>query len=89
MIYVWMGDTLGGFRKGGYSAYTLTDEFRAGIEKLKSWMQNRVAIMCAEKFPWRCHRIFISRVLQNQGIKITHILDKGKTWNPHDIKSFF
>ena len=89
IIYLWMGDTLGGLRKGGYQAHTLTAEFRAGIEKLKSLLHDRAAIMCAEKFPWRCHRIYISRELQNQGIKCIHILDTQKTWIPKDLTNFF
>jgi len=89
IIYSWMGDTLGGFRRGGFQAYTSTTEFMAGIERLKLSPYERTAIMCAEKFPWRCHRIYISRELQNQGIKCIHILDKQKTWNPKDLTNFF
>ena len=89
ITYLWMGDTLGGFRKGDYQAYTLTTEFQAGIRKLKSLVPERAAIMCAEKFPWRCHRIHISRELQHQGVKCIHILSKGATWVSADIMNYF
>ncbi len=87
--YLWMGDTLGGFRKEDYQVYTLTAEFQAGIQKLKSLIDQRVAIMCAEKFPWRCHRIYISREFQHQGIKCIHILSKGTMWVPTDLINYF
>jgi len=89
ITYYWMGDTLGGLRKEDYQAYTLTAEFQAGIQKLQSLIRERAVIMCAEKFPWRCHRIHISRELQHQGIKCIHIISKGKTWGSTDIMNYF
>jgi uncharacterized protein (DUF488 family) len=32
--YVWMGEELCGCRRGGYKAYTKTEQFREGIERL-------------------------------------------------------
>ncbi len=88
IIYKWMGDTLGGFRKGGYQAHIMTNEFKEGIEQLKAMIKERTVIMCAEKFPWKCHRKYISLELHKQGIKCIHILEKGKTWITKDLLEF-
>lgn len=66
-----------GFRN--YADHTLTREFREGIEKLLSLAEKqRVAIMCAEKFYWQCHRRIISDYLTVKGHQIIHIIDKEK-----------
>jgi uncharacterized protein (DUF488 family) len=81
--YHFLGRELGGFRKGGYIAYTLTDDFLQGIERLESIALGRVsAIICAERFPWKCHRKWISRELHKRGWVVEHIIDKGKVWVP-------
>lgn len=81
--YHFLGTELGGFRKGGYIAYTLTDDFRNGITMLESIACNKTAvIICAERFPWKCHRKWIARELHKRGWKIEHIIDKGKVWVP-------
>ncbi len=49
-----------GFRN--YADHMRTDEFRAGIRKLLA-LKGRVAIMCAEAVPWRCHRSLIGDYL--------------------------
>ena len=46
-----------GFRN--YADHMRTDEFRAGVEKLLA-LRGRVALMCAEAVPWRCHRSLIA-----------------------------
>jgi uncharacterized protein (DUF488 family) len=81
--YYFVGKELGGFRKGGYIAYTLTEDFLKGIEKLEAVAQDRTAvIVCAERFPWKCHRKWISRELHKRGWDVEHIIDKGKVWVP-------
>lgn len=73
---------LGGFKKGGYAAYALTEEFRQNIERLEALACNTIAvILCSEKFPWKCHRKWISKELQKKGWDIEHILDKGRLWS--------
>jgi uncharacterized protein (DUF488 family) len=32
-------------------------------------------IMCAEKFPWKCHRRFISKKLKEEGFEIIDLID--------------
>lgn len=81
--YYYLGKELGGFRKGGYTAYALTADFMLGIEKLEAIASNKLSvIVCAERFPWKCHRKWISRELHNRGWDVEHIIDKGKVWVP-------
>ncbi|MBI4688121.1 MAG: DUF488 domain-containing protein [Nitrospirae bacterium] len=81
--YHYLGKELGGFRKGGYEAYTQTKEFEAGIDALESIAISKVSVfICAEHLPWKCHRRFISRALHQRGWEIVHIIDKGKVWVP-------
>ena len=81
--YHYLGKELGGFRKGGYEAYTHTDEFESGINMLEAIAAKKLSvIICAEHFPWKCHRRFIARALQKRGWKVEHIIDKGRVWSP-------
>ena len=83
IIYVFLGKELGGFRKGGYEAYTLTQDFKNGIDKLENIAsENNSVIICAEKFPWKCHRKWIAREFHKRGWLVEHIIDKGKVWVP-------
>ncbi len=71
--YSYLGDELGGYRSRGYQAFIDTEEFKRGLERLeKIAQQNKVAIVCAERFPWRCHRRFISLELEKHGWKVVH-----------------
>ena len=81
--YIYMGEELGGYRQGGYQNFTTTSEFRMGVKKLEEVArEKRVAIVCAERFPWRCHRRFIALELEKQGWQVNHIIDQGRTWLP-------
>jgi len=81
--YFYLGDVLGGFREKGYEKYTCTPEFTKGIEKLKQIASKfTTAFMCAEKFPWRCHRRFIALKFVQIGWRVIHILDEERTWEP-------
>jgi len=81
--YVHMGEELGGYRRGGYQTFTTTSEFQEGLNKLaKVARERRVAIVCAERLPWRCHRRFISAELENQGWQVSHIIDQERDWLP-------
>lgn len=81
--YYYLGGELGGFRKGGYFAYTLTGDFMQGISRLETVaVQMPSVIICAERLPWKCHRKWIARELHKRGWEVTHILDKGKEWTP-------
>jgi uncharacterized protein (DUF488 family) len=74
--YVWMGETLGGFRRGGYVEWMKTASFSKGLaELLRLAGEKRVAIMCSERFPWRCHRNILSRRLAAEKVRVVHILE--------------
>lgn len=84
-------EKLGGYRKEGYEEYTKTKDFEEGFKKLIEISEKKLtAIICAEKFPWKCHRAFIARKLEEKGIKVIHIIEKGRIWEskkePKEIK---
>ncbi len=84
--YEWLGEYLGGFRKGGYSEYTNTRQYLTGIDRLIEFANTRtVCIMCAEILWFRCHRRFISDTLVKRGITVKHIYDSHKIYL-HRIK---
>lgn len=77
--YVWMGDTLGGYREGGYQEYMHTESFKKGLDELtKIASRKRACIMCLESKPSACHRRFISEKLLDLGFNVLHILPGGK-----------
>jgi len=81
--YIFLGKELGGFRKGGYEAYTKTEDFKKGIDKLEGLAgAGNAVFICAERFPWKCHRRWIARELHWRGWQVEHIIDKGKVWAP-------
>ena len=83
IAYHFFGKELGGFRKGGYSAYITTKEFLNGVGMIEAVAEATVSvIICSEKLPWKCHRKWISRELQHRGWLVEHIIDKGKVWKP-------
>lgn len=76
--YFYLGKELGGYRKGGYEAYMQTYDYLRGIDLLERMATRcRCAILCAERLPWRCHRRFIGRSLEERGWKIVHIFEEG------------
>jgi uncharacterized protein (DUF488 family) len=81
--YHFLGKELGGFRKGGYTSYIISDEFNKGIDLIESIAIYKMSvIICAEKLPWKCHRKWISRELHKRDWEVDHIIDKGKVWIP-------
>ncbi|MEM2532743.1 MAG: DUF488 domain-containing protein [Candidatus Nezhaarchaeales archaeon] len=73
--YIWMGETLGGYRKEGYENHMNTKTFKQGLKTLlKLISEKRVCLLCLEVSPRGCHRRFISRALQREGVKVSHIL---------------
>jgi uncharacterized protein (DUF488 family) len=59
----------------GYADYMQTAEFQKAIEQLIELAnQDRIAVMCAEAVPWRCHRSLIADALTVRGIKTEDIL---------------
>lgn len=72
----------------GYADYMQTGEFSRNLEILQELVQgNRLAIMCAESVPWRCHRSLVADALTIRGIPVEHILSPTKT-QLHQLTSF-
>jgi uncharacterized protein (DUF488 family) len=64
----------------GYADYMLTPEFERSLEELlerASW--ERVALMCAEAVPWRCHRSLIADALVARGVAVEHVFNASRT----------
>ena len=79
IAYVWEGEDLGGFRKGGYQPYMASAAFARGLHRLERLVDNApTAIMCAEIVWFRCHRRFIARHMAARGYRVTHIVSRGK-----------
>jgi uncharacterized protein (DUF488 family) len=69
----------------GYADYMQTPPFEAGLNELMALaQQNRVAIMCAEAVPWRCHRSLIGDALLARGIAVEDILS-ATSRKPHRL----
>lgn len=59
----------------GYADYMQTPEFEQSLEELiRLAKQERIAIMCAEAVPWRCHRSLIADALLVRGIRAEDIM---------------
>jgi uncharacterized protein (DUF488 family) len=79
--YTWLGESLGGHREDGYAAHMRSLDFVRGLERLEELASREpTAMVCAELFPWKCHRRFISAALEDRGWKVVHIIDKQKDW---------
>jgi len=83
LAYVWLGDLLGGMRRGGYEAYMRSPEFQRGILEVRRLAGASVtSLLCAEKDFRRCHRRFIADALVREGMKVFHIAEAGLA-EPH------
>jgi uncharacterized protein (DUF488 family) len=72
----------------GYADYMATEQFRQGLEELEALAEKkRVAIMCAEAVPWRCHRSLLADALTVQGWQVLHIQSR-KTAKEHELTPF-
>jgi len=96
--YQWEGRALGGFRRPrpnsrnaglrnesfrGYADYMESEEFAAGAGRLvESARETRLAMMCAEQHPSRCHRRLISDWLASREIEVEHLIDMRRS-EPH------
>lgn len=62
-----------------YADYALSEEFRAGLARLRVLgHERRSAIMCAEAVWWRCHRRIIADHLLAAGETVFHILREDR-----------
>jgi uncharacterized protein (DUF488 family) len=59
----------------GYADYMQTPEFAESLEELIQLAnQGRIALMCAEALPWRCHRSLIADALTVRNIRTEDIM---------------
>ena len=59
----------------GYADYMQTSEFEQSLEELvRLANRERIALMCAEAVPWRCHRSLIADALLVRGIRTEDIM---------------
>jgi uncharacterized protein (DUF488 family) len=72
----------------GYADYMQTPAFENELETLiKLSRERRVAIMCAEAVPWRCHRSLVSDALIARGIPVIEILSES-SYRSHKLTAF-
>lgn len=58
----------------GFADYMQTPEFRKSLDDLiELAKRERIAVMCAEAVPWRCHRSLIADSLLARGIEVREI----------------
>jgi uncharacterized protein (DUF488 family) len=100
IAYRWEGKALGGFRKPrsgspnaalrnasfrGYADHMGSSEFTAAAGGLMDGARSaRLALMCAEQHPSRCHRRLISDWLLAHGVEVEHLIDPHRT-EPHTL----
>ncbi len=86
---------LGGFRRAchdsintgwrnasfrGYADYMQTPEFQEHLDALIELAhQEKIAVMCAEAVPWRCHRSLIADALLVRGIEVREVTSATST----------
>jgi uncharacterized protein (DUF488 family) len=59
----------------GYADHMQTPAFALALSELVQMSAaERVAIMCAEAVPWRCHRSLLADVLTARGLLVQHIM---------------
>jgi len=75
-----------GFR--GFADHMQTPEFKSALNDLIALAEKeRLAIMCAEAVPWRCHRSLIADALLARGVRVEEISSLTRT-QPHKLTPF-
>jgi uncharacterized protein (DUF488 family) len=69
----------------GYADYMQTEEFAKAVDDLIARAEEeRVAIMCAEAVPWRCHRSLVGDALLVRGVDVQDITSETRA-QPHRL----
>lgn len=72
----------------GYADYMQTPEFQESLDELIQLAKHdRLALMCAEAVPWRCHRSLIGDALLIRGIRTEDIMSPARR-QAHILTSF-
>lgn len=97
--YVYLGAELGGrppepefYDSKGHARYDLvaeTERFQGGLERLLTGAASyRVAIMCSEEDPARCHRrLLVTRALVGREVEVRHIRGNGSVVTEAELGS--
>ena len=95
--YEFMGEELGGRPKSDafyddaghvlYDRLADSDLFFRGMMQLRTAVaQHRLAVMCSEEDPAKCHRyLLIARVLADLGYDVSHIRKDGRAERQADV----
>jgi uncharacterized protein (DUF488 family) len=87
IAYHWLGELLGGYRKGGYENYKAEPAFKDGLKRLEEVASESMTVfICAERLPWRCHRMHIARSLKEKGWEVIHIIEQDRAWQAKEEK---
>jgi uncharacterized protein (DUF488 family) len=88
--YLWLGQALGGKRddpalltpdgRPDYAKIAALPDFSGGIAQLEALLlEQRVAMLCAEEDPARCHRKhLVGDALARRGVAVLHIRKNGE-----------
>jgi uncharacterized protein (DUF488 family) len=81
------GWRLASFR--GFADYMLTADFQSALGDLiaRGCAGRRLAFMCAEVLPWRCHRALIADALVVRGYEVRHVMSAHKA-DAHRVTPF-
>ena len=72
----------------GYADFMQTEEFETALEALiQMGREKRVAIMCAEAVPWRCHRSLVADALSVRDVSVVEILSES-SYRMHTLTPF-
>jgi uncharacterized protein (DUF488 family) len=77
----------------GYADYMQTKEFDEFVDQLIKFIAEerknggKVAFMCAEALPWRCHRSLVADALTVRGLHVAHIISQNSS-SCHRITPF-
>lgn len=72
----------------GYADYMQTTAFDESLTRaIELAAAERVALMCAESVPWRCHRSLIADALMARGIEALEIASRTSA-RPHKLTPF-
>jgi len=72
----------------GYADYMQSADFKRSLERcLELASVERVALMCAEAVPWRCHRSLIADALVARGVDALEIASDSRV-RPHTLTPF-
>lgn len=96
--YLWLGDRLSGRQqdpalmgpdgKPDWARVSASPAFIDGIAQVASLAAKKVAVLCAEEDPRRCHRRFLlTPPLVAQGLAVLHIRGDGRIEREDDIRA--